>query len=251
MNCSAPRIRARNEVALNLGSKVPEPPTNVLVLLLHALFLGLRQFQRGAEETESLRYGARAGHEERNEAKPTRLSRKKGRLWDSSKSSAEAMQAKRPLHEPEQPSLKESRESASIGIVTALEKEHLAIRCLVANRKKLRGSTTDNNVYEIGELGSHRVLLASMPTGRYGEQSAAAVVSTMLQSFPDVKDIIVMGIAGGVPNPENANVDVHLGDVVVSMLEEGQSAVMQFDLGKRKQVRLTIQTHLVCILTSL
>ena len=133
---------------------------------------------------------------------------------------------------------KETHASPSIGIVTALPKEHLALRCLVKNRKMLRGETdADNNIYEVGELGLHRVILASLPPGRYGEQSAASVVSKMTHSFPSVKDVIVMGIAGGVPNPEKPDVDVHLGDVVVSTLENGQHAVLQFDLGKRKQVR--------------
>ena len=51
----------------------------------------------------------------------------------------------------------------------------------------------------------------------------------MLNAFPNIEDVILVGIAGGIPHPESADKHVRLGDIVVS----DQQGVTQYDFGKQ------------------
>ncbi|KAJ5661453.1 nucleoside phosphorylase domain-containing protein [Penicillium maclennaniae] len=54
----------------------------------------------------------------------------------------------------------------------------------------------------------------------------------MLNSFPNVRIGLMVGIGGGVPSEEH---DVRLGDVVVSASRDGYGGVFQYDFGKSIQ----------------
>ncbi|KAL3448298.1 hypothetical protein BJX65DRAFT_317505 [Aspergillus insuetus] len=114
----------------------------------------------------------------------------------------------------------------TIGIVCALHKELLAIRALFDERhdKEIIIPSRDTNHYALGRIGQHNVVAACLPSGNYGTNSAADVVSHMVRTFP-VKFCLLVGIGGGVPSERN---DVRLGDVIVS-----QAGVVQYDFGKR------------------
>ena len=62
-----------------------------------------------------------------------------------------------------------------------------------------------------------------------GNNMAAVCAADMLSAFPNIEDVIMVGIAGGVPYPENAEKHVRLGDIVVS----DQQGITQYDIGKQ------------------
>ncbi|GCB25793.1 kinesin light chain [Aspergillus awamori] len=90
---------------------------------------------------------------------------------------------------------------------------------------------SDHNVYTLGRVGSHNVVVACLPGGVYGTISATGVVSHMVSTFPTLRFGfgLMVGIGGGVPSPRN---DIRLGDVVVSRPTTNSSGVIQFDYGK-------------------
>ncbi|KAI2885598.1 hypothetical protein CBS13152_7503 [Aspergillus niger] len=90
---------------------------------------------------------------------------------------------------------------------------------------------SDHNVYTLGQIGSHNVVVACLPGGVYGTISATGVVSHMVSTFPTLRSGfgLMVGIGGGVPSPRN---DIRLGDVVVSRPTTTSSGVIQFDYGK-------------------
>jgi len=115
-----------------------------------------------------------------------------------------------------------------IGIITALAEEYIAIKVLLKNCSEKKMSVDGaGRRYVLGEIsaingGKHVVVLALADKGN----NPAAIRVTLLQTdFPTVKSIIMVGIAGGVPYPQNPKEHVRLGDVVVS----DQGGVVQYD----------------------
>jgi nucleoside phosphorylase len=93
-------------------------------------------------------------------------------------------------------------------------------------------SPKDNNDYTLGKIGKHNVVIAVLPQGEYGISSATAVAKDMLNSFPNVRIGLMVGIGGGAPSPKQ---DIRLGDVVVSATGDGKGGVFQYDFGKEIQ----------------
>jgi nucleoside phosphorylase len=61
-----------------------------------------------------------------------------------------------------------------------------------------------------------------------GNNSAANVATNLLRSFPGVNEVLMVGIAGGIQNPNKPDIHVRLGDVVVSH----ERGVVQYDMQK-------------------
>lgn len=107
----------------------------------------------------------------------------------------------------------------SIGIITALPKEYVAVGALLERAKNhsVPGKGAGRS-YRIGEIpatdGKHSIALALLQDK--GNNSAATRATRLLDHFPTVNTIIMVGIAGGVPFPERADEHVRLGDIVVS-----------------------------------
>ena len=112
----------------------------------------------------------------------------------------------------------------AIGIVTALPKEYTAIKVLLKGKEiSLQNENASaGSRYFIGEIeskhgGFHKVALCLLP--KYGNNFASILTTKMLAHFKNIKNIVVCGIAGGVPS------EVNVGDVVVST-----NGIMQYDL---------------------
>ncbi|OOF94182.1 hypothetical protein ASPCADRAFT_516466 [Aspergillus carbonarius ITEM 5010] len=88
---------------------------------------------------------------------------------------------------------------------------------------------TDHNVYTLGRVGSHNVVVACLPGGVYGTISATAVASHMMSTFRRIRCGLMVGIGGGVPSQR---ADIRLGDVVISKPTATSSGVIQYDYGK-------------------
>ncbi|NET56146.1 MAG: TIR domain-containing protein [Symploca sp. SIO2E6] len=125
----------------------------------------------------------------------------------------------------------DSKTKPKIGIITALPKEYAAVNKILENTKDISfpGQGAGRR-YLLGEVptsdeGKHTVVLclASM-----GNNIAAIRASLLLNHFPDLESIIMVGIAGGVPHPEKPDDHVRLGDLVIS----NEKGVIQYDLVK-------------------
>jgi nucleoside phosphorylase len=93
----------------------------------------------------------------------------------------------------------------------------------------LAQSKFDHNVYTLGAINGHNVVIACLPAGNYGTIRAATVLSHMLLTFPCLQFCLMVGIGGGVPSH---SADIRLGDVVVSMPTAISGGVIQYDYGK-------------------
>ncbi|KAH7137937.1 hypothetical protein B0J11DRAFT_194 [Dendryphion nanum] len=87
----------------------------------------------------------------------------------------------------------------------------------------------DPNNYTLGRIGMHNVVMACLPAGSTGTQSAATVATRMKSKFTSIRFGLMVGIGGGVPSFE---ADVRLGDVVISLPYRDHGGVVQYDFGK-------------------
>ncbi|EHA58471.1 ankyrin repeatl protein [Pyricularia oryzae 70-15] len=122
----------------------------------------------------------------------------------------------------------------TIGWVCALHTELTAARAFLTEEyvETIKRKRNDANTYMFGSMGEHNVVIACLPNGQYGTNSAATVVTNLIRSFPEVRFVLMVGIAGGAPNATN---DVRLGDVVVATPGLGHGGVLQYDFGKSIQ----------------
>ncbi|KAF3071792.1 Ankyrin-1 [Trichoderma lentiforme] len=115
----------------------------------------------------------------------------------------------------------------NVGWVCArLEEQTAAIGMLDEVHESLSKPPNDTNAYTLGSIGQHNIVIACLPKGYAGPNSAATVATQMVQTFPSIKIGLLVGIGGGIP-PK-----VRLGDVVVSTPDDQFPGVVQWDLGK-------------------
>ncbi|KAF7593950.1 hypothetical protein BBP40_010457 [Aspergillus hancockii] len=123
----------------------------------------------------------------------------------------------------------------AVGWITALPHEKAAAKAMLdqVHAPPRHKNANDHNNYTLGAIngpnGEHNVVIASLPSGRYGTITAATVAGQMLSSFPSIKFGLMVGIGGGIPNDEH---DIRLGDVVVSQPTGTFGGVRQYDCGK-------------------
>lgn len=122
----------------------------------------------------------------------------------------------------------------TVGWICAIDKEYVAATAFLdeTHEDPQHVSTNDNNIYKLGRVGKHNVVIAVAPDGEYGTQSAATVARDMMHSFPNVRIGLMVGIAGGVPSSKH---DIRLGDIVVSSPRHGKGGIFQYDFGKERQ----------------
>lgn len=117
----------------------------------------------------------------------------------------------------------------TVGWVCALPDELTAAQeMLDEEHEDLVQKSNDSNIYTLGCIGPHNVVLACLPAGQMGTNSAAAVAMQMKSTFPAIRFGLMVGIGGGVPG----EADIRLGDVVVSQPVNGHGGVVQYDFGK-------------------
>jgi nucleoside phosphorylase len=117
-----------------------------------------------------------------------------------------------------------------VGCVCALPIELAAAQeMLDEEHEDLEQDENDNNLYSLGRIGGHNVVIVCLPAGLIGNNPAAAVATQMRSTFRSVRFGLMVGIGGGVPSIE---ADIRLGDVVVSQPNQGYGGVIQYDFGK-------------------
>jgi nucleoside phosphorylase len=121
------------------------------------------------------------------------------------------------------------REDYTVGWVCALPIELAAAQGMLdREHDDLPQPSDDANIYTLGCIGDHNVVLACLPAGQTGNNSAAAVAMQMKSTFPAIRFGLLVGIGGGAPNAE---ADIRLGDIVVSQPGKGHGGVIQYDFG--------------------
>lgn len=118
----------------------------------------------------------------------------------------------------------------TVGWICALPVEMAAVKLMLdAIHPSLPRPPTDQNNYILGNIGDHNIVIASLPSGAYGNVSAATVAMQLLSSFHSIRFSLMVGIGGGVPS---SKADIRLGDIVVSQPADTSGGVIQYDLGK-------------------
>ncbi|KAL6800448.1 ankyrin repeat protein [Trichoderma sp. SZMC 28012] len=117
-----------------------------------------------------------------------------------------------------------------VGWICPLEVEQTAaMEMLDEEHEPLKQSPTDHNVYKLGSIHGHNVVIAGLP--QTGNCSTAAVVTQMRTTFKKLRYGLLVGIGGGVPVETDKGI-IRLGHVVVSMPTGEHSGAIQYDHGK-------------------
>jgi nucleoside phosphorylase len=127
----------------------------------------------------------------------------------------------------------------TLGILTALDHEFVAMKAMLDQPKDYDVPRADVR-YVLGQIrssngGVHQVVLA---LGDMGESLAAIHGAQMLGRFPTLNSVLMVGIAGGVPNPAKPDEHVRLGDVVVS----DRYGVLQYDYAKQTSEGIKVRS---------
>jgi nucleoside phosphorylase len=132
-------------------------------------------------------------------------------------------------------------QAVKIGIITALPKEFAAVRVML-EEEVLYPIAGDPGDYVLGTIpgseGSGYHIVAVSLLKEMGNNSASAAASHLIRSFPTVEDILMVGIAGGIPCLDSPSEHVRLGDVVVS----DRFGVVQYDNLKVGSSNITIRS---------
>src|ERR1700744_1819241 len=123
-----------------------------------------------------------------------------------------------------------SHDEYTVGWVCALPIELAAAQeMLDEEHEDLEQDEHDNNIYSLGRIAEHNVVIVCLPAGLIGNNPAAAVATQMRVAFRSMRFGLMVGIGGGVPSTE---ADIRLGDVVISQPHQGYGGVIQYDFGK-------------------
>lgn len=118
-------------------------------------------------------------------------------------------------------------------------------------------SSQESNLYTLGSVQGHNIVVASLPLGYFGAPPLAAMVQDMLRSFPVIRFFLLVGVGSGVPSEYT---DIRLGDVVVSYPSGASGGVVQFDIetaiskglssskaGHLDRQPMTLRTAILCL----
>lgn len=126
-----------------------------------------------------------------------------------------------------------------IGIICALPKEANAVRAIMDvpssghQSQNIRSHSSsgsrppgDSNSYTYGKIGPHHVVMAHVPG--MGKVATSNVAANMARTFGKMQLALLVGLCGGVPDPQGESTPgTKLGDVVIG------DSVAQYDLGKQ------------------
>lgn len=123
-----------------------------------------------------------------------------------------------------------THEDYIVGWICPLEIEQIAaLQMLDERHERLPQNPVDHNVYNLGSINGHNIVVAGLPTT--GNNPTATVVTQMRNTFKALRFCVLVGIGGGVP-VDSDNGPIRLGDVVVSKPNGEHSGAVQYDRGK-------------------
>ena len=128
------------------------------------------------------------------------------------------------------PKLKLSRDQYTVAWISPLPVERIAALVMLDEEHQSLGQPlTDQNVYTLGRIGHHNIVIAGLD--RAGNVPVATVVGQMTATFPNIRYGLLVGIGGGVPFGAGRDT-VRLGHVVVGTPTGTDSGTIQYDYGK-------------------
>ncbi|KAF3938811.1 hypothetical protein ABW19_dt0204246 [Dactylella cylindrospora] len=86
-------------------------------------------------------------------------------------------------------------------------------------------------IFLFGSIRNHNIVISTLPKGCYGNMTAATAATEVRTIFPSISIMLMVGIGGGIPSLEE-DVDIRLGDVVVSVPDGNIGGVFRWDMGK-------------------
>lgn len=114
--------------------------------------------------------------------------------------------------------------------ISPLKVEHIAaLAMLDEEHEPLWQSPRDQNVYTLGRIGRHNIVIAGLH--RAGNVPTATVVSQMTMTFHNLRYGVLVGIGGGVPFSPGRD-PIRVGDVVVGTPTGTNPGTIQYDHGK-------------------
>jgi nucleoside phosphorylase len=126
-----------------------------------------------------------------------------------------------------------SHEDYTVGWICALSLEMIAAKAMFDKlHPDLPNAVDDDNIYTLGQMGVHNIVMTCLPSGVYGTTSAAIVANKIQSTFRSIRFGLMVGIGGGAPSKF---ADIRLGDVVVSNPTESFGGVVPYDCGKAIQ----------------
>lgn len=106
-----------------------------------------------------------------------------------------------------------SRHLYTVAWISPLEVEQIAAaEMLDEEHEPLPQSSRDHNVYKLGRIHHHNIVIAGLH--HPGNAPAATVAVQMRMTFPNLRYALLVGIGGGVPRRTNSGW-IRLGHVVV------------------------------------
>ncbi|KAH9513942.1 hypothetical protein Btru_031804 [Bulinus truncatus] len=122
------------------------------------------------------------------------------------------------------------KEQPTVGIITTLYQEKLAVDAMIQNKKTYVKYKTEgeSQVYTIGKIGHHNVVstkLAKMGDTEGDMIAAENTVTRLLGTFNKIQHVFLVGVGGAVPHYSDHTQHVRLGDVVVSTPADDSGAV--------------------------
>lgn len=88
---------------------------------------------------------------------------------------------------------------------------------------------SDTNIYTLGRILDHNVVIACQHPGSFGSSSLSVVATHLMVTFRSIRFGLLVGIGGGAPNESS---DIRLGDVLIGQPQMGHGGVVQLDFGK-------------------
>ena len=122
-----------------------------------------------------------------------------------------------------------SHRDYTVACICPMEVELAPVTALLDKTHPGLPTQRDQNSYVLGEIGRHNLVIAVLP--EIGTNAAATVAVQLLNDFPSIRFGLLVGIGGGVPDIEH-EIDIRLGDIVVSKPTKTAGGVVQYDLGK-------------------
>lgn len=126
-------------------------------------------------------------------------------------------------------------EDITVAIFCALPYESAAVKYTLDKEFECRPKTIGPKkyVYSFGLIGEHNVVIAR--PSQMGTVKAAQCAATVSQQFPNVRFALLLGIGAGIPclsKEQQPKRDIRLGDIVVSVPQDGHPGVIEYDYGK-------------------
>jgi nucleoside phosphorylase len=114
--------------------------------------------------------------------------------------------------------------------ISPMEVEQIAaMEMLDEEHERLPQPRTDQNVYTLGSIAGHNVVIAGLPLT--GNNPAATVATQAMETFRNLRFCLLVGIGGAVPTATDNGL-IRLGDVIVNKPAAQHSGVIQYDRGK-------------------